>query len=345
LARLSEEVTAQTGVPVDEVKKILLTLAGKVEGALRHAEAQAEARAHSQATDLVALASEAELFHDPGGEAYATVAVEDHRETWPFKAKGFRRWLARRFYAEHEKTPGSQAVQDALGVLEGKAMFDGPACSVFTRLAGHEGAIYLDLANDRWEAVEITAHGWRVVAEPPVKFRRTRGMLPLPHPLRGGSIDDLQAFLNVGVDDDAGWTLINSWLISTFRPHGPYPVLVLHGEQGSAKSTTSRVLRALIDPNTAALRAEPRDAHDLIIAATNGRVVSLDNLSHLPSWLSDAICRLATGGGFSTRELYTDSDEILFDAQRPVILNGIEELATRGDLLDHAIILYLPEIP
>jgi hypothetical protein len=106
----------------------------------------------------------------------------------------------------------------------------------------------------------------------------------------------------------------------------------------------SRLLRGLADPNSAALRSEPRDARDLIIAANNSGVVCLDNLSHLQPWLSDALCRLATGGGFSTRELYTDSDEILFDAMRPVILNGIEDLATRGDLLDRSIVVTLPAI-
>ncbi len=138
--------------------------------------------------------------------------------------------------------------------------------------------------------------------------------------------------------------LLVAWLIAAFRPHGPYPILVLHGEQGSAKSTTSRVLRALLDPNTAPLRGEPRDLRDVMIAASNGWIISFDNLSRISHWLSDALCRLATGGGFSTRELYTDSEEVLFDAQRPAILNGIEELASRGDLLDRALILYLPSI-
>jgi hypothetical protein len=235
-------------------------------------------------------------------------------------------------------------VQDALGVLEGEALFDGLELGVYTRLAEHDGAIYLDLANDAWEVVEITATGWRVVSESPVKFRRTRGMLPLPYPTRGGTLEDLQAFVNVATDTEADWMLLVSWLIAAFRPTGPYPVLVLHGEQGSAKSTAARVLRALIDPNVSALRATPKDPHDLMIAAVNGWVVNLDNLSFLPTWLSDAICRLSTGGGFATRELYSDSDESLFDAQRPVILNGIEELATKPDLLDRALLLYLEEI-
>src|SRR5262249_36836984 len=127
-------------------------------------------------------------------------------------------------------------------------------------------------------------------------------------------------------------------------PKGPFPVLCLHGEQGCGKSTLARLLRLLIDPNAAALRSEPRDPRDLIIAASNSWVVSFDNLSHLKHWLSDALCRLATGGGFSTRELYTDADEILFDAMGPAVLNGIEDLATRGDLLKRSIILTLETI-
>jgi hypothetical protein len=297
----------------------------------------------SQATLLVELAADAELFHTPEGDAYATIPIDGHRETWSLRNRAFRRWLARQFYRAHDKVPGSQALQDALGVLEGKALFDGPEYPVYTRLAEHDGNVYLDLANEGWEAVEITSRGWRVVVEPPVRFRRARGMSPLPHPVAGGRIDDLPHRLNIA--DDRDWILLAAWLVRAFKPRGPYPVLTLHGEQGSAKSVTTRMLRGIIDPNKAALRSEPRDGRDLVIAAQNGWVISLDNLSHLQPWLSDAICRLATGGGFGTRELYSNAEEVLFDAQRPIILNGIEELATRGDLLDRAIILYLPTIP
>src|SRR5262249_30177683 len=136
---------------------------------------------------------------------------------------------------------------------------------------------------------------------------------------------------------EGDWRLVVSWLLAALRPVGPYPVLVVYGEQGSAKSSLVRVLRALVDPNTAALRRPPREERDLVIAATNGWLIALDNLSHLPDWLSDGLCCLATGSGFATRELYTDADEAIFAARRPVVLNGIEEVATRGDLLDRAI--------
>src|SRR5262245_43306699 len=285
----------------------------------------------------------ADLFHSPEGDAYASILDERQTETWLLKVKGFRRWLARLFYEEGGKAPGSQAIQDALGVLEGKALYDGPEYPVYTRLAEHNGAIYLDLGNAAWQAVEITSSGWCVVDTPPVKFRRPKGLLPLPVPGSGGGLAALRPFLNLA--SKADWRLVVSSLLAAFRPTGPYVVLVVYGEQGSAKSTTVRVLRAMVDPNTAALRTTPRDERDLVIAANNGWLIALDNLSHLPDWLSDALCRLATGSGFATRELYTDSDETIFAAQRPIVLNGIEEVGTRGDLLDRAITLYLPTIP
>jgi hypothetical protein len=301
----------------------------------------------SQATMLVemALASNIELFHTPGADAEGCVVIpaDGHQEVWPLKVKRVRRWLEQRFYAEHEKVPGGHAVQDAVNTLTGMALHKGKEYPVYTRLAEHDGALYLDLANEQWEAIEIDSKGWRLVPEPPVKFRRARGMLPLPTPVKGGSVDDLRTLLNLAEDVD--WTLAKAWLVQALRPSGPYPVLVMHGEQGSAKSTTSRMVRALIDPSTAPLRSEPCDGRDLMIAANNGWLIALDNLSHIQPWLSDAICRLATGGGFSTRELYSDAEEVIFDAKRPVLINGIEELATRGDLLDRCIILYLPAIP
>ena len=304
-----------------------------------------ERRPPSQATRLVELATGgtdgAVLWHTPDGEAYATIPISSRKENWPIRNRGFRQWLSRKYYGATGSTPNSQALQDAFSVLGGKALFDGTDHLVYTRLAEHEGAIYLDLVNEQWEVVEITPTGWKVTADPPVKFRRARGMLPLPLPQKDGRIKDLRRFVNV---TDADWPLVVTWLIAALRPSGPYPILTLHGDQGSAKSTLARVLRGLVDPNKADLRSTPKDDRDLIIAATNGWLIVLDNLSHIQEWLSNALCRLATGGGFGTRTLYENDEETLFDAQRPAIINGIEELATRGDLLDRSIPLYLPSI-
>jgi hypothetical protein len=298
----------------------------------------------TQVKRLLSLGSEARLFHTPSGDLFASIPVNGHVENWPLKSRKFRHWLLGRYYVETQGAPKNQALQEAIGIFESKANFEGPEHPVFTRLAERDGKIYIDLGNDAWDAVEIDSDGWRVISDVPVKFRRARGMASLPYPVRNGSgVNELRRFVNIASEQD--WILLVAWLIAAFRPRGPYPVLVLHGEHGSAKSTAARLLRSLLDPNTAPLRGEPRDLRDVMIAANNAWILSYDNLSRIPGWLSDAFCRLATGGGFATRELYTDSGEMLFDAQRPIILNGIEELANRGDLLDRSLILYLPSIP
>ena len=162
-----------------------------------------------------------------------------------------------------------------------------------------EDRLYVDLGDPAWRAVEICPQGWHVVDNPPIRFRRTTGMQPLPTPEKGGSIDTLRHFLNV--QDAQDFVLVVAWALAALRDAGPYPVLVLSGEQGSAKSTFSTILRSLLDPRTAPLRALPREERDLFITATHSHVLAFDNVSGLPPWISDALCRIATGGGFAVR--------------------------------------------
>jgi hypothetical protein len=297
----------------------------------------------SQADILIALAASVELFHAADGTGYADLSINGHRETWPIRSKGFRRWLTRSFFDATGGAPSSEALQSALGVIEARAHFDAPERTIHLRVGGLDGRLYLDLCDETWRAVEIDAVGWRVIDNPPVRFRRAAGMQPLKEPVRGGSIQLLRSFLNVR--SDAEFVLAVSWALAVLRDRGPYPVLVLSGEQGSAKSTFSGIMRALLDPNTAPLRALSREDRELFIAANNGHVLAFDNVSGLRPWISDTLCRLATGGGFAVRQLYTDQDEVLFDATRPVILNGIEDIVERPDLADRALFLTLQAIP
>jgi hypothetical protein len=301
-------------------------------------------RKESIATRLVRIAQEAlDLFHTPDGQGYGRTKVAPH-QVWALRSRPARQHLAQLFYKAEHIAPAAEAMSTALSTLEGIAVHDGQEHPVFTRM-GHapDGAIYLDLGDPTWRAVAVRRDGWQIVADCPVMFRRSRGLLALPEPVRGGSVHQLRELYNVGSDND--WQLIVGWMLGAFRPKGPYPVLVLAGEQGSAKSSAAELARDTIDPNTASLRSEPRDPRDLMIAATNSWVIAYDNLSHLPPWLSDCLCRLATGGGFATRELYSDGDETIFSATRPALVNGIEDIVTRADLLDRSMLVSLPTIP
>ena len=209
-------------------------------------------------------------------------------------------------------------------------------------LAEQAGRIYLDLADEHWRAIEIGPDEWRLNGWPPVRFRRTPGMWPLPVPERGGSIDALVPFLNLSSRND--FVMLVAWLLAALRARGPYPLLAISGEQGSAKTVLSKMLKALVDPNAAPVRALPREERELMIAANNGYLLAFDNLSGLPAWLSDALCRLASGGSFAVRQLYTDDDEVLFQAARPLLVNGIEDIVSRADLADRGIFLTLAPI-
>src|SRR5437870_7609892 len=281
-------------------------------------------------------------FHTAAGIAFADIMIDGHRETWPIRSKRFRARLRRRYYGATGEAASAAEIRSALDLLEARAQFDAPERSVHIRTAEHAGHIYLDLADEHWRAVDIGPDGWGVIGCPPVRFRRPAGMQPLPVPQQGGSIESLNSFLNLASRDD--FVLIVAWLLAALRPNGPYPVLAISGEQGSAKTVLSKMLKALVDPNAAPVRALPREERELMIAANNGYLLAFDNLSGLPVWLSDALCRLASGGSFAVRQLYSDDGEVLFEAARPILLNGIEEVISRPDLGDRAIFLMLAPI-
>jgi hypothetical protein len=352
--RFIRDLAEKLGVNPSEIAGLDSEIVSKADSADDEAEVQAGAlpfpsadngdKRQSQATVLVGLAQHAgaKLWNSTDEDAYATIPVRDHHEHHPVRNRPFRRWLARLYHQVNQSAPGGQAIQDAIGVLEGKALFDGDTYRTWVRVAEHEGAIFVDLANDKWQCIQIDLTGWRLVDEPPVRFRRPKAMESLPVPIQGGSLGMMRKYVNV---TDEHWPLIAAFMVACLRPRGPYPVLCLHGEQGSGKSTQARAIRSVIDPNLAPIRSEPREPRDLMIAANNGWLVALDNLSHLPVGLSDCMCRLSTGGGFSTRTLYENDEETIFNSVRPSIITGIEEVATRSDLIDRSLAVMLPRIP
>jgi hypothetical protein len=295
----------------------------------------------SQATEIVALARDCgvELWHTPAGDAYGTLSRDGHREHHPLR-RIVRDYLAREYYARHKRSASSAAFTDAGLALSGQARFDGPEYGVSVRLASRDDVLYLDLGDPAWTVVAIDADGWRPVTEAPVRHWRPASLRALPVPTPGGSLDALRS-LWPAIDDDT-WALLVTWLVATLAPSGPFPILIEAGEQGSGKSTLGRQLRDLIDPASPALRGVPRDDRDLMIGALTSYVVALDNLSGLQPWMSDTLCRIATGGGLATRTLFSDLDETLIEVSRPILLTGIEAPTSRGDLLDRALVATLP---
>ncbi len=296
-------------------------------------------RGPTHADILVNLAEVAELFHTPDEIGYADLEIGDHRETWPVKSRGFRRWLRRRFFEDTGGAPTNEAMAAAVGVIEAKAVHAATVRAVHVRVGELDGKVYLDLCDDKWRAIEIDKAGWRIVERPAVRFRRSSDMRTLPAPKRNGSVGGLRKLLNIAgnEDGDGSFVLAVAYLLACLRERGPYPIVVVTGEQGTAKSTRSALLASVVDPRHPRLRGLPRDERDLFVAARTRHILIFDNLSGISAALSDALCRIASGAGFGTRANYTDDEEVLFDGARPIILNGIEDIVNRPDLADRSI--------
>ncbi len=293
----------------------------------------------SQRAALMRLSRVATYWRDPAGVAYATVATQAGVLHHEVSGAAFRQWIARAYFDECGGAPSPAALNEVVSDAAARGSFSADVRPVFLRVGADRGDILLDACDRDGVIVRIASGGVSAERDAAVAFRRVAGAAPLALPQGSECLSALREFINV-TDDD--WPLVAGWLVAAVRPTGPFPVLFLHGEQGSGKSTQARVLRALIDPNFAALRAAPRDLQDLAIAAHNNWVITMDNLSAIPAWLSDALCRLSTGGGFATRALYANDRETVFHAQRPVLVTGIEDVATRGDLLDRSLVIQLP---
>jgi hypothetical protein len=298
------------------------------------------------ANRLVELASAAgvQLFHTPDHETYAQVPRDGHLEVHPVTGSQFRRFLAQTYFETEGKAVNGEAMTTALATLEAVASFRCPERPVYRRVApGPDGSIVLDLCDRGWRAAVIRRGGWEVTDCPPVMLARSAVMWPLPEPARGGDLADLRSFLNLKSHED--WLLVAAWLAAAIRPTGPYPMLHPKGEQGTAKTTFGRMLRRLIDPNKADMRSQPREERDLAVSSRHGWAFCFDNLSAVPLWLSDSLCRVATGGGFGTRTLYTNDEETVFDFVRPVLITSIEDVVGQPDLLDRSLAIELEPIP
>lgn len=297
--------------------------------------------------ELVALArAQCQLHHDADRNAVAVIRMPGRREVWRVYSSGFEDWLRAAYWRAKEMGVPETTMKSALATLAAAGIHDGDEIAVHVRAAQCEDGYLIDLGDEHWQAIHVTPQGWRVVNESPVYFTRMPSMRPLPMPVpmgvTHGDIGLLWQHTNIPANRRV---MVLAWLLDCFRPDTPFPVLELVGEQGSAKSTTQSVLRSLVDPNKVMLRGRPKTVEDVFVAAANNWLVSYENLSGLTAEQQDAFCTLSTGGGFASRQLYTNGEEHVMETKRPVVLNGIAVVATRPDLIDRVIHVDMPTIP
>lgn len=309
--------------------------------AIAHAMQESKGREAQYIKAIEFLDPLVDAFQTPEGEVYVGIKKNGVQFYYNVLSSDFRRFIISRFKEFEGKVLTKESVERVRSYFEAVAFDKNESHPVYKRVVYINGIIYYDLCNSKGEVIEITPLGWRTTVNPPVRFVRKKGMLSNVMPSQKGNLSLLRRYLRL---DDKQWILLASAMLD-YLYKAPYPILSIVGQQGSSKSTTSKVISKLIDPNETPINAKPRDERDLFIMAVNSHLLIFDNLSGVSHQTSDTFCRLATGGGFRTRQLYSDSDEKMIYSANPIIGNGIDSMGARGDLISRMIQIYLPTIP
>lgn len=296
----------------------------------------------AMAEQLLEIATADTLFQDDRGEAYAVVELRNVQRLLRVAGDEYKRTLAGRCFEKSRKAPSGDALQSAVRVLQSRVLPDGPRHVLHNRFARDGDAIWVDMADDRNRAVRVDAGGWRVVDRPPILFRRFAHQRALPDPVAGGDVDALRGLLHLDADDT--WELVRAFIVTAMIPGIPHPILLVHGSQGSSKTTAARMIRRLIDPSAVeTLELDDKPA-ELAQHLDHHAVAPFDNLSRLTRRVGDILCKASTGGVFSKRQLYTDGDDCLFHLQTVVILTAIVPPTQQPDLLDRMLAIELTRI-
>lgn len=296
------------------------------------------------------LKKELKLFKDDRGNAYARIENNGHFENWPVSArnKNFKIWVTHRGRKILGAVPAENVVKEAITTLEGEAIFETTDVNDLFNRAGIENTpdgikYWYDLADDNWSAVEITAQGWKVVKNPPILFKRYQHQLPQIVPDdKDNDIRLLDKYLRLNEEGDR--VLIYAFLLTALITDIPHVCLILHGIQGSSKTTLFKMLRMLIDPSRLEVISMSTDKRSLRLNLDQNWFCPFDNVSGIKRDVSDIFCQAITGSGFCERLLFSDDDPFIRSIKRVIGLNGINVAAVQPDLLERCIMIELQSI-
>jgi hypothetical protein len=283
------------------------------------------------------------LFRDELGVPCASISLNGHRENLPIHGKRFADWLRGLLWQSRQVSLKRESLSQAVATLAARASFEGTAYALSNRVAVLGNDFWYDLTQDDWAAVRVTANGWTIDKQPPILFRRESHQAPQVTPVSGGNLEALLTpYFNVS--DQKSRLLLVVWTVAGLIPEIPLPILALHGDHGSAKTSLMKLERRIIDPSRLGVLSMP-SGKELVQMLSHHRGSFFDNLSSLSKGISDTLCRAVTGEGTSKRELYTNDEDVIYSYRRCVALNGVNNVAEAADLMDRCLMVRLDRIP
>ena len=283
-----------------------------------------------------------ELFHDEHKQPYAKFKINGSQTLMRIDSKDFKNYLNMIFWDKEHRALRSENVNSAISLLEARAIFEGKCYKLHTRVAWVDENIFYDLSDDL--AVRINKDGWEIINDPPILFRRYSVQETQVIP-EHADIDTIFLIFNyVNIQDQELQLLYITNLLISIIPDIPHPIDIFYGEGGSCKSTASKIKKSLIDPASVDFSSNISSIQELIQQASHHLHLILDNLSYLSPQLSDLLCRLVTGEGYSKRRLYTDDEDVIYSLKRSISISSTSNVVTKSDLIDRSISFELKTI-
>ncbi len=337
-----KKVKAITGIGVKAIRSEVKKISKKTKA---QSEAEHKEEPKRLVDQLIKITKDkADLFHDEFKEGFAILQMEDYRKTVKLNSKDFRNWLIMQYLDLTGRSPNTDAISQAINTLNAITIYEGKKNNLYLRVAKWCDLFWYDLADDKWQAVKLSPYGWLVSDRPPAIFRRyanTESQVT-PEKTDNHSLELLDKYFNLQNKED--YVLMYACVASYLVPEIPHPIIIFYGDKGSAKSTAHRVIRKIVDPAIVELKILPKKSEDLLIQLMKNYAPCFDNIDRLKSYQSDILCQAVTGAGSSKRELFTSMDEIILKFKKCIMLNGINLVSERDDLLDRSIIIRLERI-
>jgi len=282
------------------------------------------------------------FFHNEHNQSFASIQFANGSvAVYPLRSRDFKNYLSYLLYVDSGYAPNSEVLNSAINTLQAIAIFEGKRYKLNVRVAKNENKIFYDIGSPKWDIIEITKDGWRIIRHEEPIFRRYSHM-DAQAVTTSTTIGDFTLLLKyTHLKNSYDEVILLATVASFFIPDIPHPILCLFGEPGSTKSTFSKIIRRIIDPSSQIVNSLPDDREELVQIFAHNYVAMFDNVSTLKNWQSDLFCRAVTGDGFSKRQLYTDDDDVIYSFRRCIIINGVNIPLRNADALDRSVMLDL----
>lgn len=295
---------------------------------------------------MAAICEHIELWRDQFGVAYATFLHNDVMLNAQIVGRFFSDWLRVQWDAESSPVnpPSQSVIQATVEQNAARARMNAPSYTSFYRMGYDESADmhWWDLGRPDWKMVRFNAEGWEVTTECPIKFAHSESKCEMALPERNPDLDGLTPMWKILNVDPKDYCLIAGFLLGSMLSTAPCFGLSVFGPNGTSKSVTCENLRKMIDHNPASAQTlNEKNVGELGLTCITQWMPIFENMSKLDPEVQDALCSLTTKLSSKTRELYTNTGIIAYEVRRPWMVNGINNVCSRGDLAQRTIPLAL----